>query len=474
MAGKNDNKDVEIQEERVMTKYDRKRQKKYEEELRAKKKKLAVRGTCIAILAVCAVVVAFLIISSVGRSISYIKVDEKSISKSEFDFYYNRIFNAYASSYSAYYGLDTTQSLDKQECALESGLSWKDYFDKMATDELIRVKALVKDAKANDFKGDVDAEYNKTIELFKETAKAAGTSEEKYFEQTFGASKADVEEYMKEYLLAGLWYEQVGKDKEAAIKEDEIEKYYEENKAEYDYVSYYLTEVTPEGVSAETATDEEWNTAMTAAKAVADQKAAVVETEGEFIEFGYQSNLDEILSEWLFDEARVDGETAVLTDNNIGKFDVVKFVKRARSEEMTYDVRVISVSGDAAEIMDKWEKGKKTEDAFIDLVNEYSLDTGTVDGLYQGISKTGLEIEGLADWLYDTNRKAGDTDVFSDEKYTYVVYFKGENDLEYKTSIRSELMQDALEEWLNGLKDKMKLADPHGSLKYLTKAEEEE
>ena len=232
MAGKKDNKDVEIQEERVMTKYDRKRQKKYEEELRAKKRKIAVRGTGIAILAVCVIIVAFLIISSVGKSISYIKIDDKSISKSEFDFYYNQVLSSSSSTYSSYYGLDTTQPLDQQDCTIESGLTWKDYFEKMATDEIIRVKALIKDAKANNFKGDVDAEYDKTMELFKEMAKTAGTNEEDYFKQIFGASKADVEDYMREYMLAGLWYEQVGNDKEAAVKDDEIEKYYEENKSE--------------------------------------------------------------------------------------------------------------------------------------------------------------------------------------------------------------------------------------------------
>ncbi len=473
MAGKNDNKDLGVQEERVMTKYDRKMQKKYEEELRAKKKKLAVRGTGIAILAVCVIIVAFLVISSVGKSISYIKVDDKSISKAEFDFYYNQMLNSSSSQY-ATYGLDTSQPLDQQECAIESGLTWKDYFEKMATDEIIRVKALVKDAEANNFKGDVDAEYDKTMELFKETAKASGTSEDKYFEQIFGASKADVEEYMREYMRASLWYEKVGNDKKAAVKDDAIEKYYEENKSDYDYVSYYLLEVTPEGVSAETATDEEWSAAMTKAKGVADQKVKTVETEGTFTEFGYKAQLDEILSEWLFDEARTANETAVLTDNNTGKFDVVKFVKRVKSEEMTYDVRVITVTGDAAKIVDEWKDGKKTEDSFVELVNEHSIDTSTVDGLFEGISRTGLEIEGLADWLYDAKRKAGDVDIFTADEYKYIVYFKGQNDLEYKTVIRAKLASEEVEKWLSGLKDKMKLADPHGSLNYLSKANEEE
>lgn len=467
MANNKDNKQTE---ERIMTKYDRKMQKRNEELLRAKRRKMAVRGTCIAVLAVCVVIAAVVIISNVGKSISYIKVDDKSISKSEFDFYYTRTVNSYSSMYSSY-GLDTTQDLSAQQYS--ENLTWKDYFEQLATDELVRVKALVKDAEANGFKGDVDKEYEKYCNNYKKAAQANDMSEKDYYQNMFGASKADVEDYLKEYILANLWYNKVSDDKEPSA--DEIESYYEENKDDYDYVNYYVAQVTGEAVDTDS-TDGTDDALMSELNAQAQAKLPTIETDGEYMEYAKKSGMNSVLSDWLFAEGRIDGESTVLEDTDNSVCYAVKFVERCKSEEPTADIRAIitdSADVSADDILDEWKKGDKTEDSFIELVNKYSTDTSVEDGLYEGVSKIGVNGDEIGDWIFDASRKEGDTTAITqDNGMKYVMYYKGQNKPDYQAGIITDLTSENMQTYVKELTDAVKVADPNGVLKYLEQAGE--
>lgn len=467
MENHNDNKETQ---ERVMTKYDRKMQKRQEEILHARRRRLAVRGTGIAILAVCVVIAAIVIISNVGKSISYIKVDDKSISKSEFDFYYTSTVNNYSSMYSSY-GLDTTQDLSTQQYS--ENLSWKDYFEELATNELVRVKALVKDADANSFKGDVDKEYEEYCESIKEAAKSANMSESDYYEKAFGASKADVEEYMKENILAGLWYEKVADDKKPSS--EEIEAYYEENKADYDYVNYRVIQVTADAVdteSTEGATEEQ----MAQLKKQAQEKLTTIDKDGENMQYGMQSGMSTVLAEWLFADERIAGETAVLEDADNTTCYAVKFMERHKNDNKTANIRMIVIDQEdvsADDVLEEWKKGDKTEDSFVELVNKYTEDTSVEDGLYENIPRTGLTDDERGEWIFNDARKEGDTAAMTlEDGSKCVLYYKGLDKPEYEVNISSELVSENMDTFVKGLTDAVKVADPNGVLKYLEQAGE--
>lgn len=465
------NKDNNQNEERIVTKYDRKMQRRREEEARAKKRKMAVRGTAIGVIAICVVVVAFVIISNVSKSMSYIKVDDKSISKSEFEFYYNQTVNS-ASNNQMYqlYGLDTSQPLDEQQYSED--LTWKDFFEQQATNSLAQIKALVKDAEANDFKGDVDGEYKKVCDQIAEYAKEQNMSENDYYKQMFGSSKADLEDYMKESILADLWQEEVSKTKEPTL--EEIEEHYEENKSDYDYVTYYVQEVSVPAVTAEDGTEDK---AATLAEAQKKAQAAVatLEESGELKENQTKNGLSTVLSDWLFDEARTPNETAVLDAVNEKDCYAVKFVERVKDDEPSADIlAVVTDAEDADEksILEEYEKGDKTEESFKELVSKYSTDTSVEDGLYEGVARKGSRIQQMSDWLGES-RKEGDTTAFTtDDGVHYVVYYKGDNDPVYQMTIKNEIISERIQEYVDELTASIKVADPNGVLKYLQTAGE--
>lgn len=469
MENKNNN---QVEESRAMTKYDKKMQKRQEEAIKAKKKKLAARGTAIAILAVCIVLVAIFAVTSVGKSVSYIKVDGQSISKEEFNFYYMRTVNYYGSMYSSYGYLDSSVALEEQQ--YNDTMSWKDYFEQLATEELVQVKAMVKEAEKNDFTGDLDKVYEENLQTITEDAKANDMSEKEYYEQMFGASKNDVEDYMKEYLLAELWYNKVSEDK--AATDEDVENYYQEHKADYDCVDYYVYAATPAGIDMDTVTEAEYNTAMLAARAEAESKLASIETEGSYVESGVKSEVSENLGAWLFDDARVEGESAVVDDNDNSTIYAVKFLKRYRDETPTANIRAMITSAEDVEpeaVLEEWESGEKTEESFIEMVNKYTEDTSVTDGLYEGVTKYGMEVAGLSDWMFDASRVEGDTYAATgDDGYKYVVYYKGTNDPDYKFAIKETVLNERMTTYVDELMDVIKVADPNGVLKYLETAGE--
>lgn len=461
MAEKN-KKDVNnLEEEKFMTSYDKKMMKRNEEAAKRKKRKSTVRGLAVTVCAVVLIIVGFFAYSSISEGMCYLKVDEQNISKDEFNFYYTRMEEQCYSTY-AVYGLDTSAPLEAQQYA--EGVTWKDYAEQMATEELVRIKALVKDAKANDFKGDIEEDFDTYEKSMAKSAKEAGVSEDAYYEDTFGLDKSDAEDYIKEYLLATAWESEIN-DKNNPT-DDEIEKFYNENKNNYDLVSYYVTTVTAEGASADNS-----DAAMATAKAEAQKKLDSVEKDGEFVEYGFINSMTTKLGEWLFDEARKAGDAAVVEETDTTVCYAVKFVNRRKGTDITRDIRSIITSDekfDEEAVLKEWQNGEKTEESFIKLVKEYTEETSAKDGLYEGVSKAGMlagseaDMKELVQWIFASGRKEGDaTSCELSDGTKYVVYYKGENEEDYKYNIREALKSEKTLEWENGLVDSIKVENPN-------------
>lgn len=80
----------------------------------------------------------------------------------------------------------------------------------------------------------------------------------------------------------------------------------------------------------------------------------------------------------------------------------------------------------AKSILKKYKSGRKIEEKFAALANEYSQDPGsnTNGGLYTGVTE-GQMVPEFNDWCFDPARKAGDTDIVRTDYGYHVMYFVG-------------------------------------------------
>jgi hypothetical protein len=111
----------------------------------------------------------------------------------------------------------------------------------------------------------------------------------------------------------------------------------------------------------------------------------------------------------------------------------------------------------AEKIYNEWVKSGATEEAFKDLVEEHSSDTGSVKdgGLYENVYP-GQMVEKFEDFCYDENRKAGDHGIVESTYGYHIMFFVGDSDVTYRDfMIKAELRADELEEWLDDLVEKL-------------------
>ena len=156
---------------------------------------------------------------------------------------------------------------------------------------------------------------------------------------------------------------------------------------------------------------------------------------------------------WAY-EAKV-GETKVVASETGETVTVYYLVKEHyRNDEATRDVRHILFSKDdenaekvSKTLYDNWVEGGADLDEFIKLANDKSTDPGsnTNGGLYEGV-KRGDMVDEFNDWLFDPSRKEGDHGLIETSYGWHIMYYVGENEPAWKTTIKSKLQSDALEE----------------------------
>lgn len=241
----------------IVTRYDKKMQKRREQELKAQREKKISRIVGIAVLVVIvAALVSIPVKQYIAKHSTYITVGGHDITKVEFDYYYNVASAEYINTYGtylSYMGLNTSGDFASQAYSTE--MSWKDYFEQLAVDSIRQNKALLDAAKAAGFTHDATAEYENFTQALKDAAAEAGMSLSKYYKTTFGAyaTASQLKPYIEEGYVASAYYQSVADSKEPT--EAEIKAYYDENTANYDSVDYKLTEIAAEVPEAQTVTD---------------------------------------------------------------------------------------------------------------------------------------------------------------------------------------------------------------------------
>ncbi len=497
-------------EQKVMTKYDRKVQKRKEEKEKEKKEeRISTTVGIVFLVALVCLVASFPIRTYLATHETYVVINGEEVNKVEFDYVYNTSKNNYITqygSYLSYFGLDTSKDLSTQ--MYSETLTWKDYFEQNAVESLKQNKALMAEAKAAGFTYDTTDEYNTFKETIKTSAAAAGVSDKEYVRSIYGsyATMGRIEEYVKNDMVMNAYYQKLQEDN--APSDDEIQSYYEENKATYDSVDYRLTTIeadlptepteladpveetaadttgSTDGTAATDSTqdtayqpsDAEIAKAMEDAKVLADDAEQTVAKDGEAHENEKKSSVNYLISDWLFDDARKAGDTTVITNDNSHCYYVVAFEKRYLDETPSADVRVIIPTEDKTgeEILEEWKNGAATEDSFAELCKKYTQDTSAVEngGLFEQVTKTGMTEE-LSNWIFDSSRQAGDTVAITVSDTTYVLYYIGQDQPEWKINIKNTLVSDTMSQHVQDITADVTVEDPKGKLNYLKVQAEE-
>lgn len=497
-------------EQKVMTKYDRKVQKRKEEKEKEKKEeRISTTVGIVFLVALVCLVASFPIRTYLATHETYVVINGEKVNKVEFDYVYNTSKNNYITqygSYLSYFGLDTSKDLSTQ--MYSETLTWKDYFEQNAVESLKQNKALMAEAKAAGFTYDTTDEYNTFKETIKTSAAAAGVSDKEYVRSIYGsyATMGRIEEYVKNDMVMNAYYQKLQEDN--APGDDEIQSYYEENKATYDSVDYRLTTIeadlptepteladpveetaadttgSTDGTAATDSTqdtayqpsDAEIAKAMEDAKVLADDAEQTVAKDGEAHENEKKSSVNYLISDWLFDDARKAGDTTVITNDTSHCYYVVAFEKRYLDETPSADVRVIIPTEDKTgeEILEEWKNGAATEDSFAELCKKYTQDTSAVEngGLFEQVTKTGMTEE-LSNWIFDSSRQAGDTVAITVSDSTYVLYYIGQDQPEWKINIKNTLVSDTMSQHMQDITADVTVEDPKGKLNYLKVQAEE-
>lgn len=497
-------------EQKVMTKYDRKVQKRKEEKEKEKKEeRISTTVGIVFLVALVCLVASFPIRTYLATHETYVVINGEEVNKVEFDYVYNTSKNNYITqygSYLSYFGLDTSKDLSTQ--MYSETLTWKDYFEQNAVESLKQNKALMAEAKAAGFTYDTTDEYNTFKETIKTSAAAAGVSDKEYVRSIYGsyATMGRIEEYVKNDMVMNAYYQKLQEDN--APSDDEIQSYYEENKATYDSVDYRLTTIeadlptepteladpveetvadttgSTDGTAATDSTqdtayqpsDAEIAKAMEDAKVLADDAEQTVAKDGEAHENEKKSSVNYLISDWLFDDARKAGDTTVITNDNSHCYYAVAFEKRYLDETPSADVRVIIPTEDKTgeEILEEWKNGAATEDSFAELCKKYTQDTSAVEngGLFEQVTKTGMTEE-LSNWIFDSSRQAGDTVAITVSDSTYVLYYIGQDQPEWKINIKNTLVSDTMSQHMQDITADVTVEDPKGKLNYLKVQAEE-
>lgn len=499
-------KDTEEKQSKIVTKYDRKVERRKEQKAKEERDKKISRITGIVLAAALVCFVAsFPIRTFLTVNGTYITVDGESVSRVEFDYYYNVAISNYLSGQGAwlyYAGIDLSGDLSQQ--MYSEDMSFKDFFDEMAVDLMAQNKALEKEGRAAGFTYDTAEKYKEYMESLKEYASKEGVSAREYIRGTYGAyaTESRVKPYVEEMMYANAYYESVVED--MVISQDEIEQYYNEHKNNYDLIDFRLNSVSAElpkepteladpvesaapaestapaegegsgtdGAESEYEPSEaEIAAAMEKAKAEAENMEKTIKTEGNQTVGAFYSDVLYILRDWLFAEERNPGDTTVIEDASSNRYYVLAFEKRYRNTAPTVDARVVMTNnGNGQEILDEWKSGEATEASFAELSDKYN-DPAVTDaqgGLYEEMQVSYLAAE-LGDWFGDSSRVKGDTAVISPEgdTYSYVVYYVGANREEWIVNIENTLRSSRASEYADKLAESITVEDKKGNLNYL-------
>lgn len=459
-------KQTEEQSDKVVTRYDRRMEKRKKEEEKERRSWKRFKIVSIVILAAVAVSIVF----SIGTSFynrytvlnqTYFQVGDHDITRLEYNYYFNNVYSNYLSMYGSYVsmmGLDTTVDLDEQTYPGNENMTWKDYFDQSAVEQIQQIKAMADEARENGFEYDSSEDMASYETEIAAQAESASVSESEYYTLMYGdyATPSRIETFVEENLLASAYYNHLVEENQPA--DDEITAYYEENKNSYDtvtYRSFYFEVDTSAGE--ETGSEETTASETTTAAEETTVEETTLDTAEETAE---ETTAEETTA------AEEETETETASEEETGMTD----------EEIAAAMDELKVQAD--EMAARLEAGEDFEDLCVEYASEDQKEN------YGGEEDGSLTEEGsyfgapsvAADWLFDESRQEGDITVLESEslnRYYVVQFISRQNDEETTNeSIGNLLASQVVSEYVTEIAQEYTVTDVAGDLHYLTVPEE--
>lgn len=399
-------------------------------------------------------------------------------------------------------GFDATADLKDQACAYEDYDTWYDYFSDAAKNQLEEILILCEAAKDEGVtltEGD-----QKFIETSMKTLETYAEEEEltveEYIDNKYGVvvSEKDIRNCVELTQLASRYQQKYTST--LSYNDSEIDSYFADNKASFltaDYV-YFLVETgdtsgkTDAQVKKMKADAKAKATELAANKSRTDFIAALEDYAAKLLkEATPDATNDEIKEqaetvvsdyatvteapydvstkngEWLFDEKRKAGDTAVIEDEEGNGYYVFYLTTPAeKNMQPTKNVRHILLSTDqyessedcekaAQKLLLEWRNGKKDEESFASLAETNTTDSGSVTtgGLYENVLE-GQMVSEFNDWLFNPKRQYADTDVIASDYGYHVMFFVGDGKTAWKADVIAELKTNDYSKYLEELKEK--------------------
>lgn len=499
------------------------------------KKSAMNKGTLSIILTLCicvAILVGVIIYANIAKTagalnkLTTMTVGDTKIGGTEFEYKYNETILAFKSNYSdllSYLDVDFDEDLSTQYISTDQ--SWKDYFISSTASALKEQYLLCNEAASEGYELSEEdkASALSDLETMKTTIESYGWSFDSYLQTYYGQylTPDELENYTLSSALYYSFYKNVLNSFD--INDTRIQEYYESNKDTYDtatFRSYQFTYTVPttdetatDNTSADTsgtdAADETAETEDTSykdeARAKAEAALAAITDEASFETYILSVMTDEekakaetdftlnseilksavatAVGDWLFDDARQEGDTTIIEANNgffvvyfkscgLNSYDTVavrhillqtstvdKIYVEGSTEEVDEEATAAAqeaadaeVYAKAEEILNEWLAGDKTEDSFAALADEKSDDT-TEGGLYKEFAKGTMPTE-FNDWSFDPARQVGDYSIIKTSYGYHIVYFSGYTAPYWKLQVKSKLQSSDYSEYLTSLEEK--------------------
>ncbi|MBQ7064108.1 MAG: peptidylprolyl isomerase [Firmicutes bacterium] len=455
--------------------------------------KRAIWGSVAAVVAV--LIIAVLVFFNAGftrRWVTALQVGDEKVSTAEFNYYYtDQVMNTY-NTYYQYFGgsympFDTTKSLRRQKYS--DSQSWSDYFVGTATSYIQSVKTLKQAAKGAGYQLSPEGvtKVEAQITNLKTYAKNQNLTVDRYLTKAYGLG-------MNENVIRGILtdlqlaneYEAVLRDKPTYTDED-LEAYYKDSvKETYTYVDIrYLSfdKVDATASNAGKTLEQAKEEADKFMEGIADEeeysKRAVLElkeratekkdevtdtTLHENASLASLKSMDEAMYNWAVDESRKAGDMTVITKSNGNGYYAVYLVQtQHRFDYQSANIRQIFLSVEdtskeedmkkakekAESLLAEWKAGAATEESFAALADANSA-LDYEGGLQKELAKGSDDISA---WIFDAERKPGDTAVLESSGGYHVVYFVGLDREYWKVQVESALRSDDFNKLFEQLKD---------------------
>ncbi|MBQ3140898.1 MAG: peptidylprolyl isomerase, partial [Clostridia bacterium] len=350
------------------------------------------------------------------------------------------------------YFIDLDKPLSEQEYA--DGQTWADYLTEVTYDNMRQVTALYNEAVKNGYTltEEDQATIDSSISNMEMTALSYGYQTlDAFLSANYGGKGVDTKLYRDIATKTTIAYSYATQVSEGyTYTDDQLKAYYAEHANDLDAITYeyYFISSSNEKFAdladddakiaaahdaaaeiANAATKEEFDAAI---KAFGGEDAAAA------TDHGLGADMTESFKEWLLDANRAEGDATVI--DSVSASFAVRFVDRSKNDYNMVNMRHILVQAEADEdgnysdealaaaeaeaneIFAEWKKNP-TEENFAALANEKTDDSGsdTTGGLYENVAHYNM-VEGINDFLFNSNAKPGDCAVVYGNNGSYAGY----------------------------------------------------